>query len=258
MKPTTNYLTTLWETSLQVTAAYRNIIVFAFLITLIASAVFRYQTSWMNVKESNMDGPDAVLATGTWSGGDANDTNWTSNDNWSGIGGAGVDDDLVFAAGAARKVNVNDFAVNTRFHSITISDTDYNISGNQIFLSAGLNENATNSVGANPIFVPNIILDNNQTFSNTGKTLNLNGVINLNGHQLLASGDANMVFNGLINGAGTLVLNSTAITTINGDSSGFGTTILNVGHLNVVSPGKLGQVDIMGGTLEGSGTVGKI
>ena len=40
----------------------------------------------------------APLATKAWSGGDANDSNWTSNGNWDGVGGAGPNDNLIFSS----------------------------------------------------------------------------------------------------------------------------------------------------------------
>src|SRR5258706_15146108 len=45
--------------------------------------------------------PASATSTETWTGGDSNDFNWTSNGNWSGIGEAGPEADLVFSVGAA-------------------------------------------------------------------------------------------------------------------------------------------------------------
>lgn len=74
-----------------------------------------------------------VLSTETWSSGDSNDANWTSNDNWAGIGGADADDDLSFPAGAAQLASFNDFPINTWFNSLTFSGAGYSVTGNQIF-----------------------------------------------------------------------------------------------------------------------------
>jgi len=41
---------------------------------------------------------DAPQATETWTGGDNNNSNWTTNSNWTGIGGAGPGDGRVAVA----------------------------------------------------------------------------------------------------------------------------------------------------------------
>src|SRR5439155_17812670 len=82
-----------------------------------------------------------VLSTETWTGGAIFDSNWTSNGNWSGIGGASADDDLVFPATAARKSNTNDFDANTNFNSLKFTGTGYVFNGNPIFLADGITNN---------------------------------------------------------------------------------------------------------------------
>lgn len=79
----------------------------------------------------------AVGVTRTWTGSDAASNLWSDADNWdTGVPLAG--DLLVFPAGAARKVNVNDLAANTVFESITFTGSGYEVSGNDLGLSAGL------------------------------------------------------------------------------------------------------------------------
>lgn len=195
-------------------------------------------------------------ATHFWSGAE-NDNDWTSNDNWDGLldGGAGADDDLVFPFFAARRANHNDFNANTRFHSILIKAPDYAITGEQIFLSAGIVADYAQP-GADVQFAPNIILDANQTFNGVFHPLHLNGFINLNGHTLTSDGGGGVIYDGVINGSGTLVVAGT--TTINGNSSAFGTTRIDSGSLVVNSTGTLGAINLNGGNLTGSGTVGAI
>jgi autotransporter-associated beta strand protein len=193
-------------------------------------------------------------ATFTWDG-NANDNEWQSNNNWAGLGGAGADDDLIFPFFAAQRDNHNGFNTNTRFHSITINAPDYAITGNQIFLSAGIVADY-GQPGTDSSFTPNIILDANQTFSGVSHPLHLNGVVNLNGHTLTSDGGGGVIYDGFINGTGTLLVAGT--TTINGDSSAFGTTQVNVGTLVVNSAGVLGAINLNGGNLTGSGTVGAI
>ena len=165
-------------------------------------------------------------STETWSGLGL-DSDWTSNGNWSGAGGAGADDDLVFPLSASRKTNNNDFD-NTRFHSIAINGPDYVIIGKKILLSAGivLNNDQFGSPGITEQFSPAIDLDANQAFSGVHFALRLKGIIGLVGHTLTCNGA--VIFDGTIaanGGFGTLV--GVGDTTVNSNSPDFGTTNLN-------------------------------
>lgn len=199
---------------------------------------------------------NALLATETWSG-QAGDNNWSSNLNWDGVGGAGADDDLVFPLEPLGGFpSHNDFANGTRFRSILIQGGGYAITGNRILLTAGLSSTETSS--QDPSFAPNITLDANQTFNSTSGDLDLNGAINLGGHTLNVSTGSqnNIFFNGDFNGTGNLNLAGNA--TIIGNASTFGPTEIDSHRLSVNSPGVLGSVNLNGGALQGTGTVGAI
>src|SRR5262245_54450636 len=79
----------------------------------------------------------AVPAVATWDGGGA-DNKWTTAANWAGDVAPKGGDELVFPLGAGQRVNVNDFAPQTLFHSIKFTDYGYQISGNAIQLAAGV------------------------------------------------------------------------------------------------------------------------
>jgi autotransporter-associated beta strand protein len=204
----------------------------------------------------------AIQSTETWSGGDNNENNWSANGNWTSAGGAGVDDDLVFPSNALRKTTgFNDFPVNTNFSSLTFSGGGYAIGGNQIFLGASGSNGLTRLTASVPsgsfVFTPNIILGANQTFSSTGAApYTLNGVVNLNAHTLILTGSGPAVLNGLINGTGSLLKNGSGSVALNGTSTGFGTTQINQGTLEV--GGALGTVVLVSGTLSGDGSVGNV
>lgn len=204
--------------------------------------------------------PAPLGSTNTWSGGDFNDGNWTSNGNWAGIGGAGTDDTLVFPQSAARKSNTNNFPVNTRFKSISILGSGYTISGNQIFLTFGIIGNVTATSGANSQFNPNIILDGDQLFTNSGRPLNLNGVLNLDGHHLIVNGTGSFVFNGSITGGGFINVNTQDFgnAVIKGNASSVVVTQVDAGQLCVLSPGSSGPVNLNKGSLCGNGAVGSL
>ena len=212
----------------------------------------------------------AQASTETWTGNDDNDAFWTSNNNWSGIGGAGPDDDLIFPENANRKTNTNDFSLNTNFNSLKFTGHDYDINGTSgngisIFLASGITVDLPFQPvpGADPIFRPNIFLGANQTWTTTpdGTTpngmLQLNGVVNLNNHNLIINGNGEgFILNGLINGTGTITKSGNCTLTITNTASGFGTTTLTAGELHLT--GTLGALTLQGGTLTGTGTVNAI
>lgn len=195
--------------------------------------------------------------TKTWSGGDNNDSNWTSNGNWSGIGGAGRNDDLVFPAGAARLTNFNDFPTNTSFDSLNFKGRGYNISGSQIFLESGVHIDIPAGAVGSTSFNPNIILGSSQFWTSVQGFVIFNGVVNLNSFNLVANTTGGtLVMNGLINGSGSITKQGAAALIINGNASGFGATFLNQGTVQV--GGTLGHVVLNDGDLAGTGTVASV
>jgi hypothetical protein len=203
---------------------------------------------------------DLDAATKTWSGGDNNDSNWTSNGNWDGIGGASPNDDLVFPGGSSvhRVTNNNNFAVNTNFNSLEIEAGGYQISGNQIFLANGITANFNGGGGNNSAFDPNVILGANQTWTSGFGNLTLNGVVNLDNHNLIVTGTLGLngfILNGSISGTGTITKNGSAKLTIAGSANGFGPTTLNGGLLHVT--GTLGAVNLQRGNAQRDGHGGR-
>ncbi len=263
MRPTPNYLKTLWRASHQTTTC-RSLIAFPFLIALIATFVFGGPTGKTNAEENAADGQDAVLATETWDGLGTNNS-WTTNDNWTGIGGAGANDVLQFLQSAARKSNDNDFPVNTSFDGLIFSGTNYNITGNQIFLANGISCNIPNNGENLPNFHPNIILGADQSFHSGSigfRPCILSGVINLNGHTLTLFGFGNHRLDGFINGTGTLLMTGGGTVFLSGNSPNFGTTRIELG---ASGPGGIevngtlgGNIQLSSGKISGTGTVGAI
>jgi len=207
-------------------------------------------------------------ATKEWSGNDLNDSNWTSNNNWDGIGGAQPGDALVFPDGAGRLSNINDFPLNTTFNSLNFERGGYVINGTA---GAGISIILTNGIimdngGGDPfgpdVFNPNIFLGANQTWtSGTLSNLTLNGVVNLNGHNLTITGTnitGGFLMSGQITGASAdkLTKSGNSTLTVAGNSSAFGGTVVTSGPLLVT--GSLGLVTFQGGRLVGTGTVGGI
>lgn len=144
----------------------------------------------------------------TWDGGDADDDNWTSPDNWTGDVAPGANAPLVFT-GQIRLIPVNNFAADTDFGTISFNTSGgttgaFNLTGNRIDLinGAGIVNSTTVT----------------QTISLDIRLTNTNHVIDTD------SGD--LVINGAITGSaggrafskvgdGTLTLSGTASNTTN-------------------------------------------
>jgi uncharacterized repeat protein (TIGR01451 family) len=201
----------------------------------------------------------------TWTGGDNNDSEWMSNGNWSGIGGAAAGDDLIFPSGAARKsTSHNNFPVNTNFNSVQFTGgaDGYNITGNGIQLGAlGFFSNVAS--GAGPVFGPNILFpaNTNRTFTNTSlQPITFGGVVNFQGGNLSLAGAGNHIFNGAITSTGapgSIFQNGTGLTTINSNATGMNDAI-NIVAGEVRVNGTAGVIQLSGGTLSGNGVVGRI
>ncbi len=222
--------------------------------------------------------PDAAgIGVFDWSGGDGNDANWTSNDNWAGVLGAGPGDDLIFPDSAVRKTNTNDFAANTEFSSLTFTGSDYVISGNQISLTNGIVTNPGSSPV--PIFNPNILMTASQTFNSIASGLNvtLNGIVNLQSFNLTLTGAGHHQFNGQIaattgdlfkQGNGTVFLNGNSpnapqlhvndgMAQINGAAVWNDSADVDAGATLYVA-GDIGNVTLFGGRLISFGTTGTV
>ena len=88
----------------------------------------------------------ANAATRTWTGAGANN-NWSTPANWGGTAPV-AGDDLVFPAGAARKLNTNDFAIATSFNTLTVADAGYTLSGASFSLASASPINLSTSSSA--------------------------------------------------------------------------------------------------------------
>ena len=110
----------------------------------------------------------------TWTGGDiATSNGWSDGLNWQVGAAPAAGDALVFPTGFAAATN-NDFAADTDFHSITIGDSGYTFTGNDISLDAGIIASYTSGGVTFPI---NVALNADQTFEVDGGTLTITGIL---------------------------------------------------------------------------------
>ncbi len=125
-----------------------------------------------------------LLATFTWDGGGA-DNNWQTAENWVDDIAPSNNDDLVFASGATRLTNTNKF-VGATFRSITFSGAGYDLQGNALTITDGIENQA--GAGFNNVTL-DLTLGGSQSFTNNGTNqLGVNKNINLNGHTLTLDG----------------------------------------------------------------------
>ena len=144
----------------------------------------------------------------TWDGGDADDSLWSSPDNWVGDAAPNGGANLVFPDGAARKSSTNDFASNTNFHSITIADAGYSLGGNAIDLDAGLS--SSYSSGTSTLSL-DIALQATSTIEvSAGGTLSLSGAISGASFGVNKEGDGTLRYEGSIANtySGTTTINA--------------------------------------------------
>ena len=116
----------------------------------------------------------SLLATLTWDG--SSNNLWSNPANWAGDVAPTAGDDLVFPAGAGALVNTNDLAAGTKFNTILIQGSGYNITGAAIELNGGLTAN--NATGNNTFGLETTLLNAQSIMSaNAGTTLTYSGNI---------------------------------------------------------------------------------
>jgi autotransporter-associated beta strand protein len=167
-------------------------------------------------------------ATRSWNG--SLSGNWATGGNWVGGTAPQAGDDLVFPAGVTRKATTNNFAANTTFRSITVSDAGYVLRGNAVQLQGNASGDALlgpsgvagEATVALDIRLVGALATVGIEGDNAGDFLELSGDIDLNGHDLNVNG--NLRVNGAITGTGdvqselgVLILAGTTPNTFNGE-----------------------------------------
>ena len=178
--------------------------------------------------------------TSVWSGLGAT-PNWSTGTNWVGGDPPTAGNDLDFPNGAAQLTNNNDLAAGTSFSSITIDGANYDLQGNQITLTGGIN--AAYATGNSSTIEFPIALTGTSTIQETaGSALSFSNT-------------------GVISGAGSIVESGPGLLYIQTASTYTGsTTVNNSGFLIVTGSiaSSSGTTVASTGTLSGSGTVGSV
>jgi fibronectin-binding autotransporter adhesin len=160
-----------------------------------------------------------LLSTVTWVGDNSN--YWGDALNWSPEGNLSASDDLVFPANAQRKTIVNNFPAGTQFHSITISGSDYGISGNQLRLGSG-GLAATYASGDSYLDTP-LSLDSGTAYA------------------IQCSTDGSLRLRGEIGGSGGFSKSGGGTLTLSGSNTFSGGTTINAGVVQFNSAGAMGN-----------------
>ncbi|MBI3852777.1 MAG: hypothetical protein HY298_21185 [Verrucomicrobia bacterium] len=185
--------------------------------------------------------PRAEAALRTWTGAAANDSRWTTANNWSN-GPPVAGDDLLFPGGAAHPNNNNDYAPGTTFNSIIFSGTNYSIGGSSLALNAGII--ATNVGAANTVNNA-LVLNSNQTFTVSIGNANFSffGPIDTSGKDLTFAVTAPSLapISAGITGTGGLIKTGSGTVSLNVSNSFSGTVQLNEGFINISDGSSLGS-----------------
>lgn len=169
----------------------------------------------------------------TWTGGGSDDL-WTTEDNWDGT--APVANDSLTFDGTAQTSNNNDFSAGTQFNGITFAADSgpWTLNGNAINLAGDI------FVSANSGSLRTHVL--NMDLAMQSATTAITSRIN-----------DNITLNGVLSGTGTLVHSGAGITTLTGENTYSGGTIINSGILSVGNDvNNLGDqaLTLNGGTLQ--------
>lgn len=186
-----------------------------------------------------------LLATQVWISTGVPDDNWTTAGNWS-QGPINPSDTLDFnGSDTSPTSNNNESSVNPYF--LQFDQGGYDLTGNGINLadsggSAILADNPGGTNGNNAITLPLSLVGNaTVNVANAGASLTFNGTLSESSPFTLTN-----------DGAGTLILSASS------NASDFAGTVDDQGTLQVDSASGPGSVQLDGGTLLGTGTVGTV
>lgn len=196
------------------------------------------------------DGGLACVQRRQWSGLGASPS-WSDSGNWTGGSAPLPGDILVFPAGGAQRTNVNDYSLATAFRAIEFTGTGYQLNGNPVVLTGGIDHPLTSFNGTNTMnatLTP--ILNQNISFL-SGGTLNLGGINT--GNRTLHWQAGQGTIGGTIIESGVLQVGSPAVLRLSGTNASVGRTIVFGTYiLDGTSTGSPILVDT-NGTLSGTG-----
>ena len=180
------------------------------------------------------------LPSAVWTGG-GDDSHWSDGNNWASGSAPGSGDSLIFPAlnGNPPQTLTDDLGDGTSFGLISISGSNYTLSGSNVVLSDGLFcSGSGNTVDLN------IALAANQQIANNSGKLILGGNIDLGGCILTIDGSGYETdLNGIISGSGGLIDSSSGRAVFAGPNTYQGTTQVLSGVLAVSSDTALGAGD---------------
>jgi autotransporter-associated beta strand protein len=157
--------------------------------------------------------------TSVWSGLSGSTANWTDGANWVGGVAPSVGNDLLFPAGASRKVNTNNFAAFTSFKRLVFDGGGYQLRGNNIRLTGETPEFPSpgdppniieyTATATNAIFFDILVAESNKSAAieaanKANSLLTLHGDINLIFNPVLVFESGVIDHRGAITGIGSV------------------------------------------------------
>ncbi len=180
----------------------------------------------------------------SWTG--AFSANWADAANWgagcTGAGGIpGATDNITFPSGAANLSNNDNIAGALSLGSIAFTDTSYDLHasvGSTVTLTGGI----TNGTGNNVISTVPLTFSGSQSIVSGSGSLQINGTAVLPAAGVLTVDSSNFVtFGGVVSGTGGITKIGAGNLTLSGNNTYSGTTLINVGYINLPSANGFGN-----------------
>jgi autotransporter-associated beta strand protein len=198
----------------------------------------------------------------TWTGGGGADTNWSNPANWGGTAPSNneINATLTFPALTGPYATHNDLSgLHVTLATITTQAKPgtYTFTGNALIVLGPLRFENPGSGDPNLVWQIPLMFDANALIAaDTGRLTQLQGNIDLGGHNVTFNTGGNIAVSGVISGSGNVTKNNTGALTLLGANTYGGTTTVNAGRLRLDGGiGSTAGVTVKSGaTLQGNGS----
>ena len=145
---------------------------------------------------------------------------WMDGANWQGGVAPTPGSDLTFPPAALQPLNINNFPPGTIFNSIKFTGPGYQLSGNPVMLSGGVNALNNHVAGPNIVNLDVVFTNAGTITCWPGGTLNLTGgTVDDGGFDITVNSDGSTSISGTIQGLGGLVKQGAGVLALSGGNT---------------------------------------